>query len=189
MRTMLVTVTVFVCLMLPAVTISQDTLSPGGRPASPPTAASAADVHQQQVSYAIGRNFAQNLVQNKIPVDIKLLLAGVSDALSGAQPKFSDDQCNAALRRFSQEMQQKAIAENERDGAKNSQAAAAFLAQNGKREGVQSTASGLQYRIVVEGDGPSPTLNDVVRCNYRGSLLDGTEFDSSAQHGDRRSFR
>jgi FKBP-type peptidyl-prolyl cis-trans isomerase FklB len=188
MRTMSITIAAFVCLMLPAVTISQDTLPPGGRPAGPQAAAPTADVHHQQVSYALGRNFARNLQQNKIAVDMKLLLAGISDALSGAQPKFNDDQCTAALQRFSQEMQQKAMAQNERDGAKNSQAAVAFLAQNAKREGVQSTASGLQYRVIVEGDGPSPTLNDVVRCNYRGSLLDGTEFDSSAQHGGPAEF-
>jgi FKBP-type peptidyl-prolyl cis-trans isomerase len=183
---MLAPIGALLCLTIPAATNSQDTL-PGTPPATPP-AAPAADVHHQQVSYALGRNFAQNLQQNEIAVDLKLLVAGISDALSGARPKFSDDQCQAALQRFSQQMQQKAMARNERAGAKNSQAAVAFLAQNAKREGVETTASGLQYRIVVEGDGPSPTLNDVVRCNYRGSLLDGTEFDSSAQHGGPAEF-
>jgi FKBP-type peptidyl-prolyl cis-trans isomerase FklB len=85
-------------------------------------------------------------------------------------------------------MQQKVDARNQQEGTKNSQAAAAFLAENAKREGVQTTASGLQFRVIVEGDGPSPTLNDVVRCNYRGSLLDGTEFDSSARHGGPAEF-
>jgi FKBP-type peptidyl-prolyl cis-trans isomerase FklB len=77
---------------------------------------------------------------------------------------------------------------NQRQGLKNKQEADAFLAQNAKREGVQTTASGLQYRVLRQGNGPSPTLTDSVRCNYRGSLLDGTEFDSSAQHGGPAEF-
>jgi FKBP-type peptidyl-prolyl cis-trans isomerase len=174
-------------VLLPAIAFSQDTL-PAGRPAVSQAAATPVSVHQQQVSYALGRNFAQNLRQNEIQVDLKLLLAGIHDALSGAQPKWNDDECNAALARFSQEMQQKVDARNQQEGTKNSQAAAAFLAENAKREGVQTTASGLQFRVIVEGDGPSPTLNDVVRCNYRGSLLDGTEFDSSARHGGPAEF-
>jgi FKBP-type peptidyl-prolyl cis-trans isomerase len=80
-------------------------------------------------------------------------------------------------------MQQKAAMRIEREGTKNAKEAEAFLAQNGKREGVQTTASGLQYRVLKQGNGPSPTINDGVRCNYRGMLLDGTEFDSSARHG------
>lgn len=86
-------------------------------------------------------------------------------------------------------MQQKAMARIQRQAAKNQQEAAAFLAQNSKREGVQTTASGLQYRVIQQGDGPSPTLTDQVRCNYRGMLLNGTEFDSSARHGGPAEFR
>jgi FKBP-type peptidyl-prolyl cis-trans isomerase FklB len=172
--------------MLACEAMSQDSLPPG-RPGAPQAAAAPAE-YRQQVSYALGRNFAQNLQQNDIQVDVKLLLAGISDALSGTRPKWTDEQCQASMVRFSQEMQQKQAARMEQDGARNTQAAAAFLAQNAKREGVQTTASGLQYRVIQQGDGPSPTLNDVVRCNYRGSLLDGTEFDSSAQHGGPAEF-
>jgi FKBP-type peptidyl-prolyl cis-trans isomerase FklB len=72
--------------------------------------------------------------------------------------------------------------------ARNQQEETAFLAQNAKREGVQTTPTGLQYRVIQQGQGPSPTLNDVVKCNYRGTLLNGTEFDSSARQGEPAMF-
>jgi FKBP-type peptidyl-prolyl cis-trans isomerase len=136
----------------------------------------------------LGRNFAQNLREHEIEVEPQSLMAGISDTLSGAQPKWTDEQCAASMQRFGQEMQQKAAMRNQREGTRNSQEAAAFLAQNAKREGVETTASGLQYRVLREGNGPSPTLEDAVRCNYRGSLLNGTEFDSSARHGGPAEF-
>jgi FKBP-type peptidyl-prolyl cis-trans isomerase FklB len=86
-------------------------------------------------------------------------------------------------------MQQKARARMDRVAAKNKQEADAFLAENAKREGVQTTASGLQYRVIREGNGASPTVGDSVRCNYRGTLLDGTEFDNSAQYGGPAVFQ
>ena len=141
-----------------------------------------------QVSYALGRNFAGNLKQNGIECDVKALLAGVSDALTGAAPKFTDEQCGAALEHFSKEMQQKEMSKLQQEAMKNQQESTAFLAQNAKREGVQTTPSGLQYRIVQQGKGPMPTANDVVKCNYRGTLINGTEFDSSATHGGPAEF-
>jgi FKBP-type peptidyl-prolyl cis-trans isomerase FklB len=179
---------VFTALVPMSAAYAQDALP--AAPGQQPAAASPADpaTHRQQVSYALGRNFAQNLRANEIEVEIESLAAGIRDSLSGARPKWSDDECDAALRRFSQEMEQKMAMRNQRQGLKNKQEAGAFLAQNAKREGVQTTASGLQYRVLRQGNGPSPTLTDSVRCNYRGSLLDGTEFDSSAQHGGPAEF-
>jgi len=145
-------------------------------------------LYRQQVSYALGRNFAQNLRSAEIDCDLQWLMAGISDALSAAQPKWTDEQLEAALQRFEQDMQRKMAARLEREAAKNEQEAAAFLAQNAKREGVQTTPSGLQFRVLRQGQGPSPTRSDTVRCNYRGMLLNGTEFDSSARHGGPVEF-
>jgi len=92
------------------------------------------------------------------------------------------------LQRFSREMQQKEMSRMQQEAMKNQQEATQFLAQNAKREGVQTTPTGLQYRVVQQGKGPSPTLNDKVKCNYRGTLLNGTEFDSSARHGGPAEF-
>ena len=76
----------------------------------------------------------------------------------------------------------------QQDAAKNEQDGAAFFAQNPKRKGVQTTPSGLQYRVLRQGNGPSPTLADTVKCNYRGTLINGTEFDSSTRHGGPATF-
>jgi FKBP-type peptidyl-prolyl cis-trans isomerase FklB len=144
--------------------------------------------YHAQVSYALGRNFATNLKENGIDCDLKALIAGLSDTLTGAQPKFTDQQCDAALQRFGREMQQQQMTKMQQSAAKNQQEETAFLTQNGKRQGVQTTQTGLQYRVIQQGQGASPTLNDVVKCNYRGTLINGTEFDSSARQGGPAEF-
>ncbi|HVT26732.1 MAG TPA: FKBP-type peptidyl-prolyl cis-trans isomerase [Lacipirellulaceae bacterium] len=163
---------------------------PGGGAANAPANAAAGNdpAYMQQVSYGLGRKFAMNLRDNDIQVDFQALMAGISDTLRGAQPKWNDQQLGAALERFGNEFQQKQMAQMRQVAAKNQQEAAQFLAQNSKRPGVQSTASGLQYRVLQQGNGPSPTLNDTVRCNYRGTLLNGTEFDSSTRQGGPAEF-
>jgi FKBP-type peptidyl-prolyl cis-trans isomerase FklB len=189
MRQLFAPATVLVCLPLLTAVHSQDTLPPA-ETATPAGAQAAPDsaTYRQQVSYALGRNFAQNLRDMQIEVDQESLVAGVGDMLTGAQPKWSDEQLQASLQQFGKEMQQKAMQRNQQQGANNAQEAKAFLAKNAQREGVQTTASGMQYRVLQEGDGPSPTLTDVVRCNYRGSLLNGTEFDSSTRQGGPQEF-
>jgi len=163
----------------------QQQAAPGG----PGQAAPANDPNfLSQVSYALGRSFASQLKQGGVEPELKSLLAGVSDALTGAQPKLNDEQCNAVLERFSHDMQQKQATQMQQAAGKNQKEEAAFLAQNAKREGVQTTQSGLQYRVVQQGKGPSPTLTDTVKCNYRGTLINGTEFDSSAKQGEPATF-
>src|SRR3990172_11859862 len=88
-----------------------------------------------------------------------------------------------------QEMQQKAEARMQQQVARNKKLEGDFLAKNKSRPGVETTASGLQYKVVQAGNGASPTLSDTVRCNYRGVLLDGTEFDNSQAHGGPAEFR
>ena len=195
MQRFLVLTAITIQLTLAGQAFGQDELPPAGQQAEPgevgqvPGGPAAAPKpgegeYKQQVSYALGRNFAQNLRENQVDgLDLNALMAGISDLFSGAKPKWTDEQLQPAMMRFSQEMRQKAMSRMTQQAAKNKQEADAFLAQNAKREGVQTTPSGLQYRVLKAGDGPSPTLNDTVRCNYRGTLINGTEFDSSAQHG------
>jgi FKBP-type peptidyl-prolyl cis-trans isomerase len=156
------------------------------RPVAPPTDAAA---YRQQTSYVLGRNFAANLRGNEIECDLEYLFAGISDVLKDAEPRWTDEQLAAVMQQFEQEMDQKAQARLQRMAVKNKQEADAFLAENGKREGVETTASGLQYRVIRQGNGPSPTVGDSVRCNYRGTLLNGTEFDNSARHGGPAEFQ
>lgn len=144
--------------------------------------------YMAQVGYALGRNFAMQLKENQIECDFNSLLSGLSDALRGTQPKWSDQELDAVMQRFGEDMRQKSMMRMQQQVAKNKQAEAAFLAQNAKREGVQTTPSGLQYRVVQQGQGASPTPNDHVKCNYKGTLLDGTEFDNSARHGGPAEF-
>lgn len=161
----------------------------GGQPGA---AAPAANDPQfkSQVSYALGRNFAMNLKENEIDCEIQSLLAGISDVLTNAQPKYNEQQLDACLQQFGRQMQQKAIDRLQSEAGKNQKEEQAFFAQNAKREGVQTTPSGLQFRVLQQGKpgSPSPTINDVVQCNYRGTLLNGTEFDSSARQGGPASF-
>jgi FKBP-type peptidyl-prolyl cis-trans isomerase FklB len=154
-----------------------------------PAGATDPATYRQQTSYVLGRNFAANLRESEIECDLEYLFAGIRDMLQDAQPRWSDEQLQATMQQFEQEMQQKAQARMERVAAKNKQEADAFLAENGKRDGVETTASGLQYRVIRQGDGASPTVGDSVRCNYRGTLLNGTEFDSSSRYGGPAEFQ
>jgi len=180
-------------------TYSQDELPPagqsappkqGGQPVKPPASAPPGQEYMQQVSYGIGQNMAQQLRDSQIEgLDLRSLLAGLTDAMTGAKPKWTEEQLRPNMVRFSQEMRQKAMTRMTQQAAKNEQEAAAFLAQNAKREGVETTASGLQYRVLKQGDGQSPMLKDTIRCHYRGTLLNGTEFDSTAQSGQPAEFQ
>lgn len=186
-------------LFLVGSAFSQDELPATGQSAAPgragqapqPAAAKPADAeYMQQVSYALGRNFAENIREGQIEgLDLNALITGISDTLKGAKPRWTDEQLQPAMMRFSQEMRQKAMTRMTQQASKNKQEAEAFLAQNAKREGVQTTPSGLQYRVLKAADGPSPMLNDTIRCNYRGTLLNGTEFDNSANRGGPAEFQ
>jgi FKBP-type peptidyl-prolyl cis-trans isomerase len=162
--------------------------APGTRPAATAPAQQGTATFQQQVSYALGRNFAANLKGNEIECDLQYLIAGITDALRNAQPRWTDEQLQPVMQQFSRQMEQKMGAKFERLATQNQQEAAKFLTENAKREGVQTTTSGLQFRVVKQGTGPSPTINDRVRCHYRGTLLNGTEFDSSANQGGPAEF-
>ncbi|HEY4231880.1 MAG TPA: FKBP-type peptidyl-prolyl cis-trans isomerase [Lacipirellulaceae bacterium] len=144
--------------------------------------------YHQQVGYLLGSNFGKGLRENEIDPDLESLIAGIKDALGGAQPKWTEAQLMPCKQRFEQEMQQKGTARMQQVADKNSQAAAKFLAENKTKPGVQVTASGLQYKVLQQGKGASPTVNDTVRCNYRGTLIDGTEFDSSYGRGEPAEF-
>jgi FKBP-type peptidyl-prolyl cis-trans isomerase len=182
-----------ICLTFVAFGYSQDELpAAGGQQAAPrqaPGVPAANDaVYREQVCYALGRNFAQNLKQLEVELDMNALMAGITDVMQDQKPRWTDEQLGPCMERFSMEMQQKMQAKMKNMAAKNDQDAKAFLAQNAKREGVQTTPSGLQYRVIKEGDGASPTLDDTVQCNYRGTLLNGTEFDSSQAQGGPQTF-
>jgi len=110
------------------------------------------------------------------------------DALSGAKPAMTDDEVKSTLTELRTQLQQKQAAVTKEASEKNKKEGEAFLATNKGKEGVTTLPSGLQYKILQEGTGKKPQATDTVQCNYRGTLIDGTEFDSSTKHGGPATF-
>jgi FKBP-type peptidyl-prolyl cis-trans isomerase len=152
-------------------------------PASGPADQTAIDLEngEQRASYAQGYNIGQ---QGKdLPLEIEAFLAGVRDGLADTG-QLDDEQLQQAMMDFHGIMTDAASSR----GEENRAAGEAFLAENAERDGVMVTASGLQYEVIEEGDGPRPTAQDTVTVHYRGTLLDGTEFDSSYSRGEPTTF-
>jgi FKBP-type peptidyl-prolyl cis-trans isomerase FklB len=138
---------------------------------------------KEKVSYAIGMNIGLNLSRQKVDINPELLATGIKDAIAG-KPQLTQDQVKEVMTQFEKDMEQKQKAageKNKTDGAK-------FLEENKKKEGVKATASGLQYKVLKEGTGSQPKATDMVTVNYRGTLIDGTEFDSSYKRGQPATF-
>ena len=139
-------------------------------------------------SYAIGVNFARGIERDEVPLDLDAFVQGVTDVLEGREPQLTDDEIGEAfqqLREQLQEQQEQQFAETARRNASEGEA---YLAENGRRESVVTTESGLQYEVLNQGDGPRPSATDRVSVHYRGTLIDGTEFDSSYDSGQPATF-
>ena len=136
---------------------------------------------KEKVSYSIGlnvgRNLGSDLKKQSIDIDPNMVAKGIQDALSGANPLLSNEEVQETMVAFQKEMSEK-----------QKQRGEAFLAENKKKEGVNTLASGLQYKVVKAGSGKKPKLNDTVTVHYRGTLIDGTEFDSSFRRGKPATF-
>ena len=141
-----------------------------------------------KASYAIGLNLGQNLKNQEVPVNLGYLIQGLRDGFGGATALLSDDDVKATMQSFQQEMMTKQQAKQAVAGEKNQKEADEFLAKNKTKAGVITTASGLQYEVITEGTGPKPTAEDRVTVNYRGTLLDGSQFDSSYDRGQPATF-
>jgi FKBP-type peptidyl-prolyl cis-trans isomerase FklB len=170
--------------------------SPSASPAAAkPTPTPAFAEQKDQVSYALGMNIAASLKQQPVELNPDVLAAGIKDGLAG-KTKMTEDEARAVLMKVSAEIQAKQQekakqeqAEREKAGEVNKKEGEAFLAANKSKEGVVTLPSGLQYKIVTTGKGPKPTAADTVVCNYKGTLIDGKEFDSSYSRGEPASFR
>jgi len=135
---------------------------------------------KQKFSYAVGVQLGQNIRSQSIEIDTDALLSGLSDVIKGNDLKLTGPEMQTAAQRYQaeEESRQQQLAEQ------NRQAEEKFLAENKDRQGVTELASGLQYKVLSEGDGPQPRPSDTVVVHYRGALLDGTEFDSSYSRGE-----
>ena len=152
---------------------------------SPPEpAAVALDTPEQRLSYGVALGLGRNMANDGMTIDVDAFAAGLRDALSGAAQKLSDEDIQAEMVAFQQRIDAEREANSQALGQANAAAATVFLTENGAREGVLTTPSGLQYEVLEAGAGASPGADDRVQVHYRGTLLDGTEFDSSYARGE-----
>ena len=150
-----------------------------------PAAAPGLKTDKQKFSYTAGQQVGQNVKRQNIDFDAKAFALGVQDALSNAKPKLSPEQMRAAVEGF----QKKEMAKREAVAKKNQDAGQAFLEANKKKEGVTALPSGIQYKVLQDGNGKQPTATDTVSVHYRGTLTDGTEFDSSYARNEPAIFQ
>jgi FKBP-type peptidyl-prolyl cis-trans isomerase len=139
-------------------------------------------------SYSVGYQFGQNLKKMEADLDAKILSAAIQDALSGKESRLSDEEMRAAVASLQQRTVAAMQASMKEQAQKNLAEGEKFLAENKTKEGVKTTDSGLQYKVLKEGEGSSPKVGDTVTVHYRGTFVDGTEFDSSYQRGEPATF-
>jgi FKBP-type peptidyl-prolyl cis-trans isomerase FklB len=143
---------------------------------------------KSKASYGLGLSLGKNLKTQAVDVDPELLARGIRDGLSGAKPLLTDEQIQAAMQEFQQQLTTKRMEASKAAAGKNQKDGQAFLAANKAKPGVVALPSGLQYKVLKEGTGKTPKATDTVSTNYEGTLLDGTVFDSSYKRGQPASF-
>lgn len=144
---------------------------------------------KEQVSYMVGMAMARQLAPMKDELDIDTMVKAIKTSLAGEKLLLDDKQAAEISEAFGQRMQAKQIADMLKKAKDNQEAGQKFLAENGKKPGVVTTASGLQYQVITEGKGAKPKASDVVRVNYKGTLLDGKTFDSTYERNEPAMFQ
>ena len=148
---------------------------------------------KEKFSYALGMNIGTNLgntlKKQSVEVDWNLVSQGLKDSTtSGAKTRLTEKEAKDVLTEVQNEARKRQTEEAQKAAVKNKTEGEAFLAANKDKEGVVTLPSGLQYKILTTGTGPKPTASDSVKCNYRGTLINGTEFDSSYKKGQPVTF-
>jgi FKBP-type peptidyl-prolyl cis-trans isomerase FklB len=158
----------------------------------PPAAKTAAPLAlktaKDKFSYSLGMKMGENLHKQSVPVDPAILARGLKDGLAGGKTLLTDDEAQAAIGEVQNDMRKKQQEKMQEVGAANKKEGADYLTANKTKDGVVTLPSGLEYKVVKQGTGPKPTASDTVVCNYRGTLINGTEFDSSSKHGGPATF-
>ncbi len=162
-------------------------------PSATPPAKEAAQSNElttltDKVSYLVGQDVGNSLRNRDTGLELELVIEGIRDSFHAKAPRIPQEEAAEIKREYTQKIRDERAAEAASLGEKNRSAGEAFLVENGKKEGVVTTASGLQYQVVSEGTGPKPAASDQVRVHYTGTLLDGTEFDSSHTRGQPATF-
>jgi FKBP-type peptidyl-prolyl cis-trans isomerase len=157
-------------------------------PAAKAQTPSAFATEKERLSYAIGMNVGSGLRKQDIEVDPNLLLQGLKDALAGGKTQMTDEEVRATFQQLQNSLKAKQEEKMKLAAESNKKEGDAFLAANKTKQGVVVLPSGLQYKILTQGTGPKPTPADSVVCNYKGTLINGTEFDSSYKRGEPATF-
>jgi FKBP-type peptidyl-prolyl cis-trans isomerase FklB len=150
--------------------------------------APALTTQKQKASYALGVNIGKGLHRDGVDVDAATLARGIRDAAAGGKLAMTEDEMKTVLTALQAEVRKKQEAEVAAAGEQNKKEGETFLAANKTKEGVQTLPDGLQYKILTTGNGPKPTATDTVVANYKGTLINGTEFDSSYKRGQPATF-
>ena len=146
------------------------------------------DTEAAKISYIMGVNIGSQMKSDQFQLDSGAFLRGVEDMMAGKPPQLSDEEANAVVKAYQEKRQTAQEDERKKTAAANQEAGQQYLAENAKREGVTVLPSGLQYRVVTKGSGKAPTAADTVEVHYRGTLTDGTEFDSSHARNKTETF-
>jgi FKBP-type peptidyl-prolyl cis-trans isomerase len=170
-------------------------------PAAPTNAPAAPKLspaeQKQNMSYAIGMNIGNSIKRGGVELDVDAMSGAIKDVLGGGNLKLTDQQAQEAMRSYQMEARAKHEETQKKAAEKNKKEGEAFLAENKKKDGVKTqavtladgTTAELQYKVVTEGTGSMPKSNDTVTVNYRGTLINGKEFDSSAKRGQPAKFQ
>lgn len=176
----------------PATPAAKSPHASGTKPKTATSAKAAAPLtlktEKEKFSYAVGMNIGSSMKRQSVAVDPAILARGLKDSLAGGKTLLTEDEARAALKQVQDEMRQKQQEKMQQAATVNKKAGEEFLTANKGKEGVVTLPSGLQYKILKEGTGPKPTASDSVVCNYKGTLIDGKEFDSSYKRGEPATF-
>ncbi|MDE3169845.1 MAG: FKBP-type peptidyl-prolyl cis-trans isomerase [Acidobacteriota bacterium] len=164
------------------------TAKPGAHSSASASSGQALTTDRQKESYALGMNIARRLKDQPVQLDNDALVLGFKDELAGGKVQLTDDEASVELKKLSDEAQASAQQKEKDTAEANMKEGAAFLAENKAKPGVVTLPSGLQYKVETPGTGPKPSANDTVVCNYRGTFINGTEFDSSYKRGQPATF-
>jgi len=143
---------------------------------------------KDSVSYSIGLSIGKNLKAQLVEINPAIVARGIKDAIDSSKPAISEEQAQAIMMDLQKRMMAKQQEAMKTTGEKNKKDGEAFMAENKKKEGVITLPSGLQYKVITMGTGKKPKASETVEVNYRGTLIDGTEFDNSFKRGQPTSF-
>lgn len=188
-RFFLIIFSVILVLTLYKLQSAQPKKTNAAKPASSaPATATTLKTQKDKVSYSIGLDIGKSFKRQSMDIDYDVLLKGIKDSTSGAKPLLNDSETKEVLMALQQELMSKHQENMRKEGEKNLKEGNDFLEKNKKKAGIVTLPSGLQYQVLKTGTGPKPKATDTVIAHYRGTLINGTEFDSSYKRGTPANF-